>query len=73
MLVLTRRIGEQIIIRDDIKISVLQVSRTKVRLGIVAPGNVRVFRQEMGERRREATLSVASSGEPIKEVIMELD
>jgi len=42
--------GEKIIIRNDIEISVLAVGRSKVRLGITAPGNVGVHRQEVGPR-----------------------
>jgi len=42
--------GEKIIIRNDIQISVLAVGRSKVRLGIVAPSDVGVHRQEVGPR-----------------------
>jgi carbon storage regulator len=51
MLVLTRRVGEEIIINNDIRVTVVSVKGDKVRLGIVAPDDVRVDRQEIHERR----------------------
>lgn len=46
MLVLTRRVGEAIIIGDNIKVTVLMVERRKTRIGINAPKNVIVRREE---------------------------
>ncbi len=53
MLVLTRKIGEEIIIDGRIRITVTQIRGDKVRIGITAPPEVRVDRQEIHERRRE--------------------
>jgi len=53
MLVLSRRIGETIVINNDIQVKVLSVQGNKVRLGIVAPAHVSVDRQEVHERRAE--------------------
>ena len=53
MLVLTRRIGEQIVIDGDIVITVVSVQGNKARIGITAPRAVRVDRQEISERRQE--------------------
>ena len=50
MLVLTRKVGEKINIGDDITLSVLEIDRKNVRLGIDAPKSVTVFRQEVYER-----------------------
>ena len=47
MLVLTRKINQSIMIGDDVEISVLAVSRDKIRLGISAPRDVPVFRKEV--------------------------
>ena len=47
MLVLTRKTNQSIMIGDDIEVSVLSVSRDKVRLGISAPREVPVFRKEV--------------------------
>ena len=48
MLVLTRRIGESIHIGADIRITVLQGSGGKIRIGIDAPRTVPVWREELG-------------------------
>ena len=51
MLVLTRRVGEQIAIGDDICLTVVAIQGDRVRLGIAAPKETRVDRQEIHERR----------------------
>lgn len=50
MLILTRRVGETIRINDDISIQVLSVSGQQVKLGIVAPLDVAVHREEIYQR-----------------------
>ncbi len=47
MLVLSRKKNESIIINDDITITVVEIRGDKVRLGIVAPKNVSVHREEV--------------------------
>ena len=47
MLVLTRKINQSIMIGDQIEITVLAVSGEKVRIGIEAPRDISVFRQEV--------------------------
>ena len=47
MLILTRKLGESITIGDDIKVSILGVRGRQVRLGIEAPSNVVVHREEI--------------------------
>ena len=53
MLVFTRRRNEAIIVADGIEIRVLRVSRDAVRLGVTAPADVPVHRQEIYEQIRE--------------------
>lgn len=52
MLVLTRRIGESIKIGDDITLTVTDVNGSQVKLGIAAPSDVPILRQELTERPR---------------------
>jgi carbon storage regulator len=47
MLVLSRKIGERIIINDHITVEVLQVIGNRVRLGITAPSGVPILREEL--------------------------
>jgi len=55
MLVLTRRVNERIVIGDNVVVTVLEVRGEQVRLGIEAPRDVKVFREEVLLRdQREA-------------------
>ena len=47
MLVLSRHIGEEILIGDNIRITVVEIRRDKIRIGISAPKDVAVFRTEL--------------------------
>ena len=53
MLVLTRRVGESIIIADEIQVAVISIRGDRVRIGIAAPSDIRVDRQEIHELRNE--------------------
>jgi len=55
MLVLTRNIGEKIIIAGNIQVTVVAIKGNKVRVGIEAPESVRVDRAEVADRRQELT------------------
>jgi carbon storage regulator len=61
MLVLSRKINEKIVIDGNIVVTVVKIDRNQVRIGIEAPGDVRVFRQEiLGTASRYAEEAVAA-------------
>jgi carbon storage regulator len=62
MLVLSRRVGEEIIINDNIRVTVVAVKGDRVRLGIVAPRDVTVDRSEVHQRRHEFLPVAATVG-----------
>ncbi len=51
MLVLSRKVGEQIAIDGDIRLTVVAIQGKQVRIGIAAPSSVLVDREEIRERR----------------------
>jgi carbon storage regulator len=64
MLVLSRKIGEQIIINEDIVVTVVSVKGNQVRLGFTAPPTVSICREELLTNTRADRPSTASA-EPI--------
>ncbi len=50
MLVLTRRLGESITIGDNIKIIVVDIDGNQVKLGIEAPRQIEIYREELYEK-----------------------
>jgi carbon storage regulator len=49
MLVLTRRVGEQILVDEDIVLTICSISRNRVRVGIQAPPRVLLLRAELAD------------------------
>lgn len=60
MLILTRRVGETLMVGDDVTITVLGVKGNQVRIGVNAPKDVAVHREEIYERIRKEN----ESGKP---------
>ena len=65
MLILSRRVGESVTIGNDIVIKVVSLSGSQIRLGITAPREVRVLREEIliamqEENRAAASVSTSS-------------
>mgnify|MGYP001546541875 CR=1 FL=1 len=55
MLILTRKVGESVLIGDGIKVSILAVKGNQVRVGIDAPKGVSVHREEVRARLQDET------------------
>lgn len=58
MLILTRRIGEKLLIGDDIEVVVLDVNRNQVKVGIKAPREMTVLREELYIRDRKVQYNI---------------
>ncbi|MGF7453728.1 carbon storage regulator CsrA [Mannheimia massilioguelmaensis] len=54
MLILTRKVGESLLIGDDISITILNVRGNQVKIGVNAPKDVSVHREEIYQRIKQA-------------------
>ncbi len=61
MLVLSRKLGEKIVIGDNIVVTVVKIDRNQIRIGIEAPTDVPVYRQEIAPSR----VAKLSASEPV--------
>ena len=64
MLVLSRKVGEKIVIGDNITVVVNRVSGNRISLGIEAPSNVRIIRGELAEAATAFEEEEVESAEP---------
>ncbi|HXK30480.1 MAG TPA: carbon storage regulator CsrA [Candidatus Binatia bacterium] len=75
MLILSRKSGESIAIGDDITITIVTISGSQVRLGIAAPREVRVLREEIYKAMQEenrAAANVPDSGRKLEDALKQL-
>lgn len=63
MLVLTRKLGESITIGNDIKVTVLEMQGKQVKIGITAPKELSVYREEIYQKIQEENRKAAMTGE----------
>ena len=65
MLILSRCEGESIMIGDSIEICISRIEHDSVKIGVIAPRELPVFRDEVYRRIRDSNLSAASKGPAI--------
>jgi len=65
MLVLSRRIGEEIVINNNIRVKIVAIQGNRVKLGIVAPEHVTVHREEIQRQRMEFADDFFADAEPV--------
>ena len=69
MLVLTRRPGESIVVGDNIVVTVIEIKGGQVRIGIDAPRDVDVYREEIYEQVRQENLSAIANADAIRKAV----
>ena len=62
MLILTRKPGESVVIGNSVRLTVIESSSGSVRLGLVAPAEVSIYREELYDEIANANLSAAEQG-----------
>ncbi|MGE5680009.1 MAG: carbon storage regulator CsrA [Bacillota bacterium] len=73
MLILSRKLNEEIRISADIVIKIVSLSETQVKIGIEAPGDVKILRGEVYEKIKENTIAASAlSKQKISEDISKL-
>ena len=65
MLVLSRKLGEKIVIGDNIVVTVVKIDRNQIRIGIEAPHEVPVYREEIAPDHHREAKAVASESAPV--------
>lgn len=69
MLVLTRRPGESIVVGQDIVVTVIEIKGGQVRIGIDAPREIDVYREEIYEQVRQENLNAVANADRIRDAV----
>jgi len=71
MLVLTRRPGESIVVGQNIVITVIEIKGGQVRIGIDAPREIDVYREEIYEQVRQENLAAIANVDEIRKAVQD--
>lgn len=69
MLVLSRKVGERIVVGDKVTITVVRMGQGSVRIGIDAPGDMAIVREELLDAARELRIADNSAAAEQDEVV----
>lgn len=69
MLVLTRKLGEAIMIGDDVEVCVVRIEHDAVKLGIQAPRHLSIYRHEIHQQIKENNLAAARAASAVLPVL----
>jgi len=73
MLVLTRKIGEKLIIGNEIEVQILSISGDQVKIGIKAPASISIHRHEVYEAIQAANVAAAGAKTPDAQMLKRLN
>ncbi len=62
MLILTRKLGESIIIGENVQLSVVEINKNNIKIGINAPKNITIYREEVFKKITEENKMASTSG-----------
>jgi carbon storage regulator len=71
MLVLTRRPGESIVVGENIVVTVIEIKGGQVRIGVDAPREVDVYREEIYEQVKQENLAAIANADRIRKAIQD--
>ena len=71
MLILTRRVGEKLVIGENVTVTVLGVKGNQIRIGIDAPRSVDVYREEIYEQVKQENLSAIANVDAIRNAVQD--
>ena len=69
MLYLTRKIGESVVINDEIEVTVIDIRGKSIKLGFTFPSHATVLRREIFERIQEENRAAAAGSEALAQVV----
>ncbi|HSR55269.1 MAG TPA: carbon storage regulator CsrA [Alphaproteobacteria bacterium] len=69
MLYLTRKIGESVMINDNVEVTVVEVRGKSIKLGFTFPSDISVLRREIYDRIQEENRAAAASIDSVNEIL----